>query len=87
MRIIVDDGTIAKVTTNRAKAISVELIVLSTELIETYSQFILRIGLSTTEGFFEPFEEARQSNSISSHRLTEAGEFGRVLDSLKLREG
>ena len=55
---VVDDSTIAEVATDRAEAVTVELIILSTELIETDTQLVLRVSFTTSQSFLQPLEEA-----------------------------
>ena len=55
---VVDDSTIAEVATDRAEAVTVELIILSAELIETDTQLVLCVSFTTSQSFLQPLEEA-----------------------------
>ena len=46
-----DDSPVAEVATDRAEAVTVELIILSAELIETDTQLVLCISFTTSQSF------------------------------------
>ena len=86
LRAVVDDSPVAEVATDRAEAVTVELIILSTELIEADTQLILRVSFTTSQSFLQPLEEAGQRSAIACHDLTEASDLSPVLDSLELSQ-
>ena len=48
---VVDDSPVAEVATDRAEAVTVELIIFSTELIETDTQLVLCVSFTTSQSF------------------------------------